>query len=197
MMSSVRAGWRALLATAAISASAGCSWSESKPAAAWTSPHVTPPAIADIDDTVWVQLHLADSFDIHPDGTCAGSDDNRGMKDQAWVLLYGDSTGLCDQTKASALFKHDPPVIYRGKRLLDDDHQYRVIDAVFTPLDARPRRLRDQVRLAHHASSRSAGPVAPPFGHPDRPGYGRLVVRMQTCPSLLAPPDKECPEWGN
>jgi hypothetical protein len=31
------------------------------------------------------------------------------------VLLHGESAGLDDQTKASARFKHYPPVIYHGK----------------------------------------------------------------------------------
>jgi hypothetical protein len=112
MMASMRAGWRALLVTAMVLASASCSESQPKPAAAWTSPHVTSPAVSGVDDTVWVQIHLADSFDVYPDGTCAGRDDNRGMRDQAWVLLHGESTGLYDQSKASARFKHYPPVVY-------------------------------------------------------------------------------------
>jgi hypothetical protein len=29
-------------------------------------------------------------IDVYPDGTCAGRDDNRGMSDQAWVLLNDD-----------------------------------------------------------------------------------------------------------
>jgi hypothetical protein len=135
MTSSVNVGWRVLVVTAVAVAlaSVSCSGSEPRPTAAWTSPHVASPAVSGVDDTVWVQIQLADSFDVYPDRTCAGRDDNRGMRDQAWVLLRGESTGLFDQTKASARFKHYPPVMYHGKPLLDDDYQYCVIDAVFSP----------------------------------------------------------------
>ncbi|WP_255469357.1 hypothetical protein [Mycolicibacterium sp. P1-18] len=35
-----------------------------------------------------------------------------------------------------------------------------------------------------------------PFGRPDDPpGYGVYDLGSQTCPSLLDPPDKVCPEW--
>jgi hypothetical protein len=114
MMSSVRAGWRLLLVTAVVLLSAGCSGWESRPAAAWTNAHVVSPAVSGVDDTVCVQIQLADSFDVYPDGTFAGRE-TTGACDQAWVLLHGESAGLDDQTKASARFKHYPPVIYHGK----------------------------------------------------------------------------------
>ncbi|KAA0102200.1 hypothetical protein CIW49_02440 [Mycolicibacterium sp. P1-18] len=38
--------------------------------------------------------------------------------------------------------------------------------------------------------------VGTPFGRPDDPpGYGVYDLGSQTCPSLLDPPDKVCPEW--
>jgi len=55
----VRARDGECLDTAVVMASAGCSGSESRPAAAWTSLHVTSPAVSGVDDTAWVHILLA------------------------------------------------------------------------------------------------------------------------------------------
>jgi len=55
----VRARDGECLDTAVVMASAGCSGSESRPAVAWTSLHVTSPAVSGVDDTAWVHILLA------------------------------------------------------------------------------------------------------------------------------------------
>jgi hypothetical protein len=94
---------------------------------------VPPPAMSAVDRTVFVTWALEDSFDVLPGGTCAGRSTNRGMSDRARVLLTGKTTGLSDETVASAFYKQTPPRMYHGKPMLDDDYRYCVITAVWSP----------------------------------------------------------------
>lgn len=91
---------------------------------------VPPPAVSGIDHTVAVKWSLADSFDILPDGTCAGRGDNRGMNNGARIQLQGDTTGFIDQTRATAHFHRE---ILSMKEALMDDGLYCVVEAVFAP----------------------------------------------------------------
>jgi hypothetical protein len=50
---------------------------------------VPPPAISGIDNTVSLMMALADSFDVLPNGKCAGRSNNSGMSDGARVQLRG------------------------------------------------------------------------------------------------------------
>jgi hypothetical protein len=157
---------------------------------------VPPPAVSGEDNTVTVNLFLADSFDILVNGRCAGSSTNRGKRDGARVLLRGLSTGFDVEAKAFAFYEQWPPRMYRGKPVLDDDYRYCHVQVSFDqPLpDPEGYSLK-------FAEARQEMPIGPPsrtpFGQQDRPGYGTYYIRSQTCRSLLDPPDKDCPEWGN
>lgn len=155
-----------------------------------------PPAVSGIDDTVSVHWRLADSFDILPGDRCVGRGNNRGMFDGARVRLTGHTMGYAGETKATAYFEHFPPLMHLGRPLLDDDYLYCVVEAVFSPGIPEPdgysvkfERARDDFWLGK--------PSGMPFGFRDRPGYGAYQITVQTCRSLLDPPDKDCPEWGN
>jgi hypothetical protein len=156
----------------------------------------SPPAVSGVDDTVWMHIELADSFDALPDGTCAGRDTYRGMSDQARVYLRGNETGFSDQTSVSARFKQYPTVMYHGEPRLDDDYKYCVIDAVFTPSMPDPSGY--WLKFAGVGDEVQFGPPGrTPFGQPEHLGYGKYQVVMQACRSRLDPPGKVCPEWEN
>ncbi len=71
---------------------AGCSTSSPAQLEASPSRGAPPPAVSGVDHTLTVRWSLADSFDILPDGSCAGRDENRGMGSGARIQLQGDST---------------------------------------------------------------------------------------------------------
>jgi hypothetical protein len=106
--------------------------------------------------------------------------------------VHGETTGLYDQSKASARFEHYPPVKLR----LDDDYQYCVVDAVFSPSMPDPGGY--SVKFAGAPHEQWLGkPGRTPFGRPEHAGYGNYRMTIQTCRSLLDPPNKRCPEWPN
>lgn len=152
---------------------------------------VAPPAVSGINRTVVVHWQLADSFDVLPDGKCAGRSIFREMHDGVRVQLIGNTTGLGDETRATT---H----VERRGASRSDDGQYCVVEAVFAP--SVPDADGYSIKFAGSAErARWLGkPGGAPFGQPDPPpGYGWYNVGSQSCPSLLDPPDKDCPVAGN
>jgi hypothetical protein len=170
------------------------------PTAAGTGPSdtmpVPPPAVSAIDNTVSVTMALADSFDVLPNDKCVGRSDNSGMSDGARVQLRGDTDGGSVWSVATAHFERVPQRMYHGKPQMDDDGLYCVVTVVFAPTRPDPKSeysikfvggdWRDFVKVGRA-----------PYGQLDRPGYGSESTTIVTCGSLLDPPDKDCPEWGN
>src|SRR5882757_2766569 len=118
--------WR-LTAVLAV-AVAGCSIDA--PVTSPPSMPVPPPAVSGTDHTVLVTLQLADSFDVLPNGLCTGRGENRGMRDGVRIRLHGNSTGLYDETLATARFQRRA---LSPKQSLIDDGLYCVLRAVFAP----------------------------------------------------------------
>jgi hypothetical protein len=145
---------------------------------------------------VAVTWTLEDSFDILPDRKCAGRSTNRGLSDRARVLLFGNTTGLADETRANAHFEQLPPRIYHGKPLMDDDYRYCIVEAVWSPSVPDPDGYSYKFAGAPRTESLPKLGLTP-FGRPEMPGFGRIQISVQTCRSALDPPEKDCPEWGN
>jgi hypothetical protein len=165
------------------------------PVAAPPSLPVPPPAVSAIDHTVTVTWQLADSFDILPTGQCAGRGDNRGMKPGARIQLHGNSTGLYDETTATASFQRRA---LSAKTALIDDGLYCVLRAVFAPSLPDPDGYSIKFPGTPVSWEHLGRPGGTPFGRPDNPpGYGGYNLGSQTCPSLLDPPEKDCPEWAD
>lgn len=169
---------------------AACSPGDRLPAAfpEHTPSHVaSPPAISGIDRTVTVRWQLADSFDVLPDGSCAGRSIFSEFHDGVHVLLIGVTSRLSDETRATTHVEQRPVSP-------SDDGQYCVVEAVFAPSLPDPAGYsikfagsRDRVRFLGR-------PGGAPYGQPDPPpGYGRYNLGSQSCPSLLDPPDRDCP----
>jgi hypothetical protein len=186
---------RTLIAVAAVIMTCACGkyGAVTDASVASSGVRVPPPAVSAIDDTVSVHWELADSFDVLPDGACAGRGDNRWMRNGARVLLRGNTSDFYTETRATAYFKHFPSVIYHGKPLMNDDYLYCIVDAVFAPSMPDPSGY--SVKFQNASEEWLGKPGGTPFGRPDHPGYGSYRIRKQTCQSLLAPPDEECPEW--
>jgi hypothetical protein len=157
-----------------------------------------PPATSGIDHTVSVRWQLADSFDIAPDGSCTGRDTFGGMGAAARVQLRGATTGMVDETRATARVEDQT----RSRSAQYDDGRYCVIRIVFAPALPDP----DGYFLKFPDSSQTelrvgTNPLLGPSfiaGKPARqpelpPGYGETAgIGSQACPSLLDPPDKAC-----
>jgi hypothetical protein len=152
---------------------------------------VPPPAVSGIDKTVYVRWQLADSFDVFPDGKCAGRSGFREMAAGARVQLRGDTTGLSNETRATARFERQ---VLRGKRAMGDDGLYCVIEAVFAPSMPDPDGYWLKFAGSRRAEQWLGKPGSPrPFGQPDPPpGYGSYNIGSQLCPALLDPPYKDC-----
>jgi hypothetical protein len=150
-----------------------------------------PPAVSGIDDTVSVKWALADSFDVLPDGTCAGRSNFRGITNGAQALLRGNGTGFDVETRANTHVERWQPQISHGKPLLNDDYVYCAVDAVFAPSMPDPEGY--SVKFAEADQWVWLGkPGGRPFGQLDKPGYGSYRITSQACPSLLDPPEKDC-----
>lgn len=173
---------------------AACS-TDGAPAAGPPSLPAPPPAISAIDHTLVVTWQLADSFDVLPNGLCAGRGDNAGMRDGARIRLRGNTTGFDDETTATARFQRRA---LSPKQSALDDGLYCILRAVFAPALPDPNGYSiafpgSRVRWDHLGKPG----VGTPFGRPDSPpGYGVYNLGSQKCPSLLDPPDKDCPEWS-
>jgi hypothetical protein len=139
---------------------------------------------------------MADSFDVIPNGKCAGRSDNTGMRDGARVQLRGDTDGGSVWSVATATFERHPPKLYHGKPLMVDDGLYCIVKAVFAPTIPDPK-SRYSIKFIGGDWRRLVQVGRAPYGQLDRPGYGSAQITIQTCRSLLDPPDKDCPEWGN
>jgi hypothetical protein len=164
--------------------------------AAHSNPPAPPPAVSSEDNTVTVNYWLADSFDILADRRCAGRSTNRGMRDGARALLHGLSTGDYVETKAVAFYFKQPPRMYHGEPILDDDYRYCHVQLVFEVSLPDPDGY--AIKFAEAPREQRLGkPSRTPFGQRDRPGYGSYTITAQACRSLLDPPDKNCPEWEN
>jgi hypothetical protein len=70
---------------------------------------VPPPAVSGINDTISVTFGLADSFDVLPNGNCAGRDTNSGMTNGARVQLRGDTAGGSVWSTATVRLERRPP----------------------------------------------------------------------------------------
>lgn len=139
-----------------------------------------------------VRWSLADSFDILPDGTCAGRGDNRGMNNGARIQLHGDTTGFIDETSAIARFHRE---IVSRKEALFDDSLYCVVEAVFAPSLPDPGGCSIKFSGTRIHVNHLGKPGGTSFGRPDPPpGYGTYNVSTQRCPHLLDPPNKDCAE---
>jgi hypothetical protein len=158
---------------------------------------VPPPAASGTDNTVSVTMALADSFDVVPDGKCAGRSDNAGMSDGARVQLRGDTDGGNVWATATADFENKGPQIYDGVKghWLYDDGLYCIVKAVFAPTTPDPKSSYS-IKFIGGDWLDFVQVGRAPYGQLDRPGYGTAQITIQTCRSLLDPPDKDCPEWG-
>lgn len=194
---------RSALIVAVAAALAGCA--SPTPTTTTQQPIPTPtshqaqqrPAGPPVDSTVNVNLALADSFDIHPDGTCSGRADNAGITNGARVQLRGDTDGGAVWSTATAVVVRRPAV-YRGSVVPEaDDGLYCVATMVFTPTIPDPK---SNYSLKFVGGDWLQGLVhvgRAPFGQEDRPGYGSANVTIQQCRSPADPPDKDCPEWSD
>jgi hypothetical protein len=161
---------------------------------------VPPPAVSGVDSTVSVTMAVADSFDVLPDGKCAGRSDNSGIRDGARVQLRGDTVGGSVSSIAKVRFQNGPPIIYNGVNGhgLVDDGLYCIINAIFAPTRPDP----DGYSIKFVGGDWRSG-VRPRnklwmYKTIDRqPGYGSFTETYQTCRSLTDPPNKDCPEWAN
>ncbi|WP_131536382.1 hypothetical protein [Mycolicibacterium aromaticivorans] len=183
---------RSLAVVMAVAATvAACSTNGPPRGTASSSPVAPPPAVSGVDHTVAVKWSMADSFDILPDGTCAGRGDNRGMNNGARLQLQGDTTGFTDETRVTARFRR---ATLSKKEALMDDGQYCVVEGVFAPSMPDPggysiKFSGTRIHIDHLGKPGSGTP----FGRPDPPpGYGVYNISTQRCPSLLDPPDKDC-----
>lgn len=157
-----------------------------------------PPAESAIDNTVSVTLALAlaDSFDVLPDGKCAGRRVNNGMRDGGRVQLRSTTVGGSVWSVASAHIEYIPPPMRHGKPLFEDDGLYCFVKAVFVPQRPDATSTYDlQFEGGNWRGGLKLGRA--PFGQRDRPGYGSVIANVMTCNSLQDPPEKDCPEWAN
>jgi len=155
---------------------------------------VPPPAISGIDNTVSVTFALADSFDVLPDGTCAGRSANSGMRDGARVQLRSDIVGGSVWGTATARFERRPPQTYNGVkgRWLDDDGLYCTVTTVFAATNPDPQ---NSYSIKFAGSDWRGVRILSRFWmyeHMEKPGYGSTSIGVQTCGSLADPPDKDC-----
>jgi hypothetical protein len=156
---------------------------------------VPPPARSGIDDTITVTYALADSFDVLPDGTCAGRSSNSGIRDGARVQLRGDTVGGSVWATATARFVHQPPRMYSGVNgpWLVDDGLYCVAKAVFPATRPDPG-TRYSIKFVG-GDWRGGVNVRSRFWMYDfieQTGYGSTYTGSQLCPNLADPPDKDC-----
>ena len=154
-----------------------------------------PPAQSGINRAVVIRWQLADSFDVMRDGSCAGRSIFSGMKAGVRAHLTGKSTGLLDETRATTHVERRAP--NQG-----DDGVYCVIEAVFAPAVPDPDGYSLKFAGSQQREVYLGKPGSTPYGHagfglPDLPpGYGFYGLGSQSCPSLLDPPTKDCPEWA-
>ena len=158
-----------------------------------------PPAMSAIDHTVSIGWQLADSFDVSPDGSCRGRSIFNGMGAGLRVQLRGRTTGLTDETRATARVEDHTT----GRSARFDDGLYCLIQMVFAPAVPDPDGywLRfpgsQQPDVELRALSRGVGPIfsrGEPVEQPTLPaGYGQFTSSSQSCPSPLDPPERECP----
>lgn len=141
-----------------------------------------------MDNTVSVTITLADSFDVLPDGKCAGRSDNSGMYDGAKVQLRGDTVGGSVSSIATAKFEVTPAVKKRP-----DDHLYCIVRVVFSPERPDPS-SRYSIKFVGGDWMEGIKVGREKFGRLDRPGYGSATILRLLCESLVDPPSKECPE---
>ncbi|AKS34275.1 hypothetical protein AFA91_22920 [Mycolicibacterium goodii] len=141
-------------------------------------------------------LALADSFDVLPDGRCAGRRVNNGMRDGGRVQLRSTTVGGSVWSVASAHIEHIPPPLRHGRPLFEDDGLYCFVKAVFVPQRPDPTSTYDlKFEGGNWRGGLKLGRA--PFGQRDRPGYGSVIATVMTCNSLQDPPEKDCPEWAN
>jgi hypothetical protein len=158
---------------------------------------VPPPSVSGVDDTVSVTITLSDSFDILPDGKCAGRSDNSGMSDGARVQLRGDTVGGSTWAIATARFERHP-FMYRGKEVPEaDDGLYCVLKVVFAPTRPDPKSVYSIKFVGGDWREHFVRVGRAPYGQLDRPGYGFASIGIQLCRSAADPPDTECPEWAD
>lgn len=177
-----------------------CATSVPQPSAGTPRPLPSPPpAVSAIDHTVSIGWQLADSFDVTPNGSCRGRSAFINMGAGLRVQLRGRTTGLTDETRATA--RVEDHTIGRSARW--DDGLYCVIRIVFAPAVPDPDGywLRfpasQQPDVELRALNRGVGPIfsrGEPVEQPTLPaGYGLYNSGSQSCPSPLDPPDRDCP----
>ena len=158
-----------------------------------------PPATSALDHTVSIVWQLADSFDVSPDGRCTGRSNFAKMGAGLRVQLRGRTTGLTDETLATARVEGHTT----GSSARFDDGLYCVVRIVFAPAVPDPDGywLRfpgsQQPDVELRALNRGVGPIfsrGEPVEQPTLPpGYGQFTSSAQSCPSTLDPPERDCP----
>lgn len=190
---------RPLLAAPLVCALAACTTNVPRLPTATLQSHLgSPPATSAIDHTVSIELRLADSFDVSPNGSCVGRAPFDHMGAGLRAQLTGRTTGLGDDTRATAQLEN----LTVGQSARFDDGLYCVIRLVFAPAMPDPDGYRLRFPGSQHNEvdlgepSRGLGPIfvrGEPVDEPTVPrGYGRYSSSFQSCPSTLDPPDKDC-----
>ena len=130
---------------------------------------------------------LADSFDVLPNGLCAGRGDNGGIRLRRTHSPARQLHRLDDEATATA----------RLTRPLSpsDDGLDRVLRAVFAPALPDPDGYSIALPGTRVHWDHLGRPGAPTWQARRPAGIRGVQPRVQTCPSLLDPPDKVCPEW--
>lgn len=193
---SIRLSVTALFACALVA----CTTNVQQPSAGTSRrPPSPPPAVSAIDHTVSIAWQLADSFDVTPNGSCRGRSTFNNMGAGSRVQLRGRTTGLTDETRATARVEDHTT----GGSARFDDGLHCVIRIVFAPALPDPDGywLRfpggQQPDVELRTLNRGAGPIfsrGEPVEQPTLPaGYGQFNSVSQSCPSSLDPPDRDCP----
>jgi hypothetical protein len=154
---------------------AGCSASHLTTAAQTVTvaaPEQTPfPAIHnEYKRTVAVTIELNDSFDIYPDGHCAGRDLFAGISNAVPAQLKGATVGGITTTTATT----------HVHRL---GNQYCAIEATFTPelLDPNGYLIKFSDRAWENGVT------------PDNDEWGTFHSNYQACQNRIAQPEEKCP----
>jgi hypothetical protein len=111
------------------------------------------------------------------------------MSDGARVQLRGDTVGGSVWSVATARIERHPP-------LTDDDGLYCVATALFVPTSPDPKGSYSMKFVGGDWRQSIVALRRAPFGKLDT-GYGSVSGTIMMCKSLLDPPEKDCPEWGN
>ena len=139
--------------------------------------------------TVNVTMALTDSFDVLPDGKCAGRDVNGEVRDGASVDIAGmsfEGKGWSKSLvgKATISTSYDPDDFSRRP---EDDGKYCLAHFAFVPTKPDPQGYNFWMPSGFMMPQDSFRSV-PPGGR----GYGDFAFVVQTCTDMDAPPERTC-----